>query len=248
MTFFFSLLSGCGYRHETHENYSGNECLLGATLSHHNTTEMQALSYQAFNIARLRLDEKLGKTDDPGSLAIVLDIDEIVLDNSPYEAKAIIDNICYPEGWDAWMNLANANALPDAVDFLNYADQHGVGIFYITNRKEVYREQAIKNLIAEGFPQLINDHLLLRTDGSGKEIRRNLVSENYEIFILLGDELGDFNMIFDKKGTDKRSAGVENLRHEFGKKFCILPTPCIAIGCMLCMITTMVWIINRKML
>ncbi len=223
MTFLFSLLSGCGHKHETHENYSINEYLLSATLYHQKAAEMQALCYQAYNIAKFRLDEKLEETENPASLAIVLDIDETVLDNSPYEAKAIIDNISYPDGWDEWMNLANANALPGALDFLNYADQQGVGIFYITNRKEVYRKQTMKNLLAEGFPQAVNDHLLLRTEESGKEKRRNAVSENYEIFMLLGDNLGDFDMIFDKKSSDERSAGVENLRDEFGKRFIILP-------------------------
>lgn len=219
----FFLMTGCNCPNETNNKDSINEHLVIATLYHQRAAEMKALTYQAYNIARCRLDEKLKETDNPANLAIVLDIDETVLDNSPYEAKTILENINYPEGWDVWMNLANADALPGAVDFLNYANQHGVGIFYITNRKEKYRGQTMKNLLEKGFPQAVNDHLLLRTEGSGKEKRRNTVSENYEIFLLLGDNLSDFDMIFDKKSTLERSDGVDDLKDEFGKRFIILP-------------------------
>jgi 5'-nucleotidase (lipoprotein e(P4) family) len=223
ITVLSGLFAVCSCTNESREKDSVNNHLLAATLYHQKAAELEALYFQAYNIARYRLDEKLKKTQDPSGLAIVLDVDETVLDNSPYEAKTIIENISYPEGWDEWMNLANAKALPGAVDFLNYADEHGVGIFYITNRKEKYREQTMKNLIDKGFPQVVNDHLLLRTDGSGKEKRRNTISENFEIFLLLGDNLSDFDMVFDKKSTAERSAIVENYKNEFGKKFIILP-------------------------
>jgi len=221
--YFSFLLSGCNQQQETREEASVNQHLLAATLFHQKAAEMQALSYQAYNIAKLRLDEKLKETEEVSKLAIVLDIDETVLDNSPYEAKSILENINYPEGWDDWINLANANALPGAVNFLKYADDHGFQIFYITNRKEKYRKQTIKNLIDKGIPQAVDDHLLLRTDESSKEKRRNVVSENHEIFLLLGDNLADFDMVFDKKLLVERFFGVEKLHREFGKKFIILP-------------------------
>jgi 5'-nucleotidase (lipoprotein e(P4) family) len=221
------LISGCMHQHETHEEtheiVPTNEYLLAATLYHQKAAEMQALSYQAYNIAKLRVDEKLIEAEDVSKLAIVLDIDETVLDNSPYEAKSILDNTSYPNGWDEWMNHANADALPGAVEFLKYADDHGFQIFYVTNRKEIYREQTMKNLIDKGFPQSVDDHLLLRTDESSKEKRRNAVSENHEIFMLLGDNLADFDMVFDKKSSAERFFGVEKLHREFGKKFIILP-------------------------
>ena len=219
----YFLMTGCNCPNEINNKDSVNEHLLAATLYHQRAAEMKALYYQAYNIARCRLDEKLKETENPASLAIVLDIDETVLDNSPYEAKTILENISYPEGWDEWMDLANADALPGAVDFLSYADKKGVGIFYITNRKEKYRGQTMQNLLEKGFPQAINGHLLLRTEGSGKGKRRNLVSENHEIFLLLGDNLSDFDMIFDKKSSGEREAAVKKLRDEFGKKFIILP-------------------------
>ena len=223
ITVIFSLFSGCNCTDESQEKDSINNHLLVATLYHQKAAELEALYYQAYNIARYRLDEKLKETQAPSGLAIVLDIDETVLDNSPYEATTILESISYPEGWDEWMDQANADALPGALDFLNYADKLGVGIFYITNRKEKYREHTMRNLLDKGFPQAVNDHLLLRTDVSSKEKRRNMVSEKYEIFLLLGDNLSDFDMIFDKKDSRERSAGVENLRNEFGNKFIVLP-------------------------
>jgi len=224
---FSLLISGCNQQQKTHEDayeiVPTNEYLLAATLYHQKAAEMQALSYQAYNIAKLRLDEILEESKNVSSFAIVLDIDETVLNNSPFEAKSILENTTYPEGWDEWMSLANANALPGAVNFLKYADDHGFQIFYITNRKEKYRQQTIKNLIDKGFPQAIDNHLLLRTDESSKEKRRNTVSENHEIVLLLGDNLADFDMVFDKKSLPERFFGVEKLHREFGIKFIILP-------------------------
>jgi len=200
-----------------------NEDLLVATLYHQKAAEMEALCLQAYNVATYRLDELIKENPDPSKLAIVLDLDETVLDNSPYEAKCILENISYPAGWDEWMKMADASVLPGAADFLNFANKRGVEIFYVTNRKEKYRQFTMSNLLIKELPFKSNDNLLMRTDQSSKEGRRQLISKKYNIALLIGDNLADFDPVFDKASPVNRSHYVDSLRNEFGKKFIILP-------------------------
>jgi len=170
------------------------------------------------------LDNILKQNPDPSKLAIVLDLDETVLDNSPYEAKSILDNFSYPIGWDEWMHDASATALPGAIEFLKYTKSQGVNIFYITNRKEKYREATLLNLQKLDIAPAAEANLLLRSDESGKEPRRQTVIENFEIIMLFGDNLADFSEAFDgEKTTSERAALVDSLKNEFGKRFIVFP-------------------------
>ena len=200
-----------------------NESLLYATLYQQKSAEVEALCYQAYNIAELRLNQILENNPYKKPLAIVVDVDETVLDNSPFEAKCILENKDYPNFWVEWCEVANAKALPGAVDFLNYAKSKGVETFYITNRKVEVQEATMKNLKAKGFPCVDNAHMMLRTTESNKQPRRNKVLETHEIVILMGDNLNDFTDLFDKKLPADRSKIVSDLKAEFGKKFIVLP-------------------------
>ncbi len=97
-----------------------NEKLLVATLFHQKAAECSALSYQAYNIARLILDNELRRMSLTKKLAVIVDVDETVLDNSPFQVKIILEKTQYPEYWNEWCELAQAKALPGAVEFLNY--------------------------------------------------------------------------------------------------------------------------------
>ena len=127
-----------------------------------------------------------------GNLAVVVDIDETILNNSPYEAKAMLDGKAYEsESWYEWCNMAVAEPVPGALEFLKFADSLGFHVFYITNRKEEFVDEGTQeNVRIMGFPQTSDDHFLLRTDERSKEKRRQSVSENYEIVLLAGDNLG----------------------------------------------------------
>lgn len=214
-----TLLSGCA------NNKPNNDTLLFATLYQQNSAEVEALYYQAFNIARLRLDQILADSNYSRPPAIVVDIDETVLDNSPFEAKSILENSNYPKYWKEWCDSASAKATPGAVEFLNYAKSRGVETFYITNRKTIVKESTMKNLVAKGFPCVDNNHMYLRTEESNKKPRRNKVSETHEIVLLMGDNLNDFTSLFDKKDISQRHDIVNQLKNEFGNKFIILPNP-----------------------
>jgi len=202
-----------------------NEKLVFATLFVQQAAEFKALNHQAYNIGKLRLDQILSTNKSVKKLAVVVDIDETVLDNSPFEAKSILEKSSYPMYWAEWCNLAQAESIAGAQEFLSYAAKKGVETFYISNRKVEFYDATIANLISNGFPYADSIHVLLRTTQSDKEPRRSLVKENYDIVLLFGDNLGDFSSIFDGKSTADRYALVEENKDEFGSKFIVLPNP-----------------------
>jgi len=222
--FLVGIISGCKTNQESPEK-ANNDYLLFATLFQQKAAEKRALSYQAFNMAKLMLDNEMRRAGLTKKLAIVVDIDETILDNSPFEAKCIIENSDYPKYWNEWCELANARPLAGSVEFLNYAKSKGVDVFYITNRKIKIYDATIKNLHEKGFPFADKEHLLMRTDKSDKEPRRNIVKANHEIVLLMGDNLGDFLNIFDNKNIEERFSLTDSLRNEFGRKFIVLPNP-----------------------
>lgn len=201
-----------------------------ATLYNYFSAEYRALAYQAFNMAEGRIDQLRSERPADTTMAIVVDIDETLLDNSPHQALMIVNDSNYPYMWNEWCELANAGTVPGALEFLQYADQHGFQIYYISNRKNKYvREGTIKNLSEKGFPQLQDNRILLRLERSDdnphpsdKQKRRDIIAANgHEIVLLIGDNLGDFYS--DEHDGELRKAQVESFKSEFGKKFIVLP-------------------------
>jgi 5'-nucleotidase (lipoprotein e(P4) family) len=196
---------------------------VNAVLFQQTAAEYRALCYQAFNIAKLRLEMDSRKMGLSRQKAIVLDIDETVLDNSPHGAMCILNNTLYPDYWKEWMDAANAKAVPGVLEFLKYAEKKGITIYYISNRKEKYLEQTLKNLKDLDFPFADKEHIFLRTDESSKKARREKVSKTYDITLLIGDNLNDFSEIFEHKSIAERFELIDKMKGEFGKRFIVLP-------------------------
>ena len=208
----------------TEKNYSDE--LLMSTIWFQRAAERRALSYQAFNLAKLSLDKKLSEIDSQAKPAIVVDIDETMLDNSPYEAKLINSNESYSsKSWKEWSKLAAASAIPGAVEFCNYAYNHGVSIFYISNRKADETNITINNMARLSFPDLERSHFLLKTDSSSKKVRRAKVKEQYDILLLIGDNLADFSEVFEDRSDNFGFNTVDSFKNEFGDSFIMLPNP-----------------------
>ncbi len=66
----------------TSKNYNEQTYMEAATLWIQNAAEVRALSYQAFNLAKFELDRSLKKRSKKRR-AIVVDVDETIVDNSP---------------------------------------------------------------------------------------------------------------------------------------------------------------------
>jgi len=206
---------------EKHELY--NSHLIMAVLYHQKAAEYKALSYQAYNIAKLVLDKDLSNKSLKGKRAVIVDIDETVLDNSPFEAKMITKNAKFPDDWFEWTKLGNAKPIAGSVEFLNYAASKNVEVFYITNRSLEERDVTIKNLNKYNFPMADTAHIITKIDESSKEKRRNKIAENYRIVLLVGDNLTDFAGIFDKASIERRDFVTDSLKNVFGDKFIIIP-------------------------
>ena len=204
-----------------------------AVLYMQKAAEYRALAYQAFNFARLRLDEdldkknvkKLPKPQRKMPRAIVVDIDETVLDNSPAQAQGIRTNTPYnSRDWYAWTNMRKAKAIPGAMEFLNYAVSKGVKVFYISNRDDTNEKQAtIDNLKTLGFRDVSADNVLLRTAESSKDARRAVVTAKHRIVMLVGDNLDDFSSAFERKSVADRFAEVDKVKDEWGRRFIVIP-------------------------
>ncbi|MEW4236971.1 5'-nucleotidase, lipoprotein e(P4) family [Bacillus thuringiensis] len=209
---------------ETAEKVKLTDQQLMANLWYQTAGEAKALYYQGYNIGRLKLDKALAKGTSKKP-AIILDLDETVLDNSPYQAMSVKTGKGYPYKWDDWINKAEAAALPGAMGFLQYADSRGVDIYYISNRKTNQLDATIKNLERVGAPQVTQEHILLQdSKENSKEKRRAFISQSNDIILFFGDNLSDFTG-FNEKSVKDRNQKVEESKEQFGEKFIVFPNP-----------------------
>lgn len=187
-----------------------------------NSAEYVALSYQAYNLAKFRLDEKLNLEFNKRP-AIVIDLDETVLNNLPYN-EMLIDSseIFTQESWSKWVNKKIATKVPGSLEFINYAKSKNVKIVYLSNRRVENYDPTKENLVSLGYPFDEDTLMLLRDETSDKTARRNTLND-YEIIMLLGDNLADFNSVFYKKSNNERIQSVDSLSKMFGDKFIVLP-------------------------
>ncbi|MCF8218083.1 MAG: 5'-nucleotidase, lipoprotein e(P4) family [Bacteroidales bacterium] len=187
------------------------------------SAEKYALEYQAYHLAKLALNQDLADESINQQRAVILDIDETVLDNSPYESMLVLQDTTYPYKWKEWLQKADARLLAGVKDFLEYTANNGVEIFYVTNRKEEFRDVTLANLKKHQIPQANTRHLIMRTKTSSKTERRSKIKEDYHISLLIGDNLNDFSQIFEEKSNESKKALIDNHKELFGSRFIILP-------------------------
>jgi len=209
------------------------EYQVGAVLFMQKSAEYRALAYQAFNLARWQLDadldkenvKKLSREERDRPRAIVVDIDETVLDNSGYQALIIKQRKAFnSKEFYAYTDMRKSKAVPGAVDLINYANSKGVKVFYVSNRDEGPQKQAtIDNLKSLGFTDVSAENVLMRVKESPKGPRRKFIEQKYRIVLLIGDNLDDISEIFEQKSVADRFAAVEQIRDQLGKRFIVVP-------------------------
>ena len=204
--------------------------------------EYEASALQAYRLARLRMDEAIEtpawtaapeQTGDPSALppAVILDIDETVLDNSYYQARVIRDATAFSEAtWNAWVEERKATAVPGALEFTRHAAERGVKVFYVTNRAQQGERATRDNLAALGFPlDAALDTVLTRGErpewqASAKGPRRAYIARQFRVLLLVGDDLGDF--VAEASGTvEERRARTAPQSERWGRQWIMLPNP-----------------------
>lgn len=164
--------------------------------------------------------------------AVILDIDETVLDNSPYQARLVRDGLEYDEvSWDAWAREEAALAVPGALAFTQAAAARGIAVYYLSNRAEHLRAPTLRNLAKLGFPVADGAFLGLGTfvagceqHGSDKTCRRQLIGRDHRVLMQVGDQLGDFVAI--SANTPRgRAQTVAPYADWIGARWWMLPNP-----------------------
>ena len=188
------------------------------------SAEYRALCFQAYNIAHLRMDNYSSQTALPK--AIITDIDETILDNSPYSVHQAYQGKEYETtSWYQWTDMVAADTMPGAGTLLKYAASKNIEIFYITNREEKERSSTLKNLQHFNLPNADDAHFFPRQTTSSKEDRRLNIMKTHEVILLMGDNLADFSKLFDKKNEAERKANTDKSVLDFGNKFIVFPNP-----------------------
>jgi len=210
------------------------------------SVEYRALSEQTYRAAADHLDKALKEKnwdalvpEERGNAAtglkpaVVMDVDETVLDNSPYQARLIRDGLDYDEAtWAQWVAEKKAKPVPGVVDFAKAANAKGVTILYISNRAEHLKEATLANLKTAGLP-VADDSVFLglgtfvkdcEQNGSEKNCRRKLAGQKYRVLMQFGDQIGDFVQVVSNTRSDRDKLYAEY--HDwFGERWWMLPNP-----------------------
>ncbi len=215
---------------------------LHAVLWMQRSVEYKANTMALFELAKIRLDQALKdkswtaapaeQTGDYKNLspAIVVDVDETVLDNSNYQAWMVMNNETFsPKTWTQFVKSETSTAIPGAIEFVKYADAKGVRVFYVTNRTKVEEEPTRENMRKLGFPMAANMDTILsakeRPDwGSAKGTRRAAIAKHYRILLLVGDNFGDFTDAY-KGSVEERQKVFEEHAARWGRDWLMLPNP-----------------------
>ncbi len=216
---------------------------LNAVLWTQRSVEFKGNAWMAYKLAMIRLDQALANkrwTGVPAEQtsgyrnlppAVILDVDETVLDNSDYQAWNVTAGTEFdPKTWTSFVNSQTSRPIPGALEFTQYAAKKGVKVFYVTNR--VVEEEAATraNLAKYGFPlDGKMDTILVRGEkeewkSSAKSPRRAFVAESYRVLLNIGDNFSDFTD--DYKGTEAERLQVfeANAAH-WGKEWIVIANP-----------------------
>lgn len=221
---------------------------LNAVLWMQTSAEYRAVALSVYQAAGARLDQALADPDwdalDPeeralaGSAAglppaVIVDIDETVLDNSPYQARLVRDGGEYhDDSWAGWVGERRAMPVPGALEFARLAAGRGVTVVYLSNRTRESAPDTLANLREAGFPVADDDAFLgkgtqvqgCEGSGSDKRCRRLLAGSRYRVLMQFGDQLGDFVAVEDET-RPARERLLALHAGWFGERWWMLPNP-----------------------
>ena len=215
---------------------------LNAVLWTQHSVEFKGNAEGAFALARIRLDQALKdrkwtaapaeQTEKYGRLppAVVLDVDETLLDNSAYQAWNVVAGTNFdPKTWTAFVNSKSSQPIPGAVEFTQYAAKKGVTVFYVTNRTKEEEPATRENLEMYQFPLSDKIDTILTAQEqpdwkSAKGTRRAFIARDYRILLDIGDNFGDFVDAY-KGSEDERQKIWEDNKARWGREWIVIANP-----------------------
>lgn len=217
--------------------------LLNSTLWTQSSVEFKGNSLAIYKLARIMLDEALADKswtaapDEQASgfegkpPAVILDVDETVLDNSAYQAWLVKAGKSYSsKTWVPFVRSETSGPVPGSLEFIKGAVGKGVKVFYVTNRKAPQEDATRNNLKALGYPvDESEDTVLMRGEieawkSSKKGVRRAHIAENYRIVMVVGDNFGDF--VDGYKGSlTEREALMTKHGDMWGSRWFVIANP-----------------------
>ena len=214
--------------------------LLNGTVWVQTALEHDLLCQQAFQLADIRLHQALedvrwtAATEQQGNYenlppAVILDVDETVLDNSPFQARLVLEDVEFTtEKWTDWCKEAQAEAMPGVKNFIKQLKQKNVEIFFVTNRDAKVKEATIANL-SQALDTAVSPDQVLCKNGkpewkSSKTVRREYIAQTHRIVLLVGDDFNDFTYI-GQVPPRQRAEEAARYSNYFGTKWIQLPNP-----------------------
>ena len=94
-----------------------------------------------------------------------------------------------------------------------------------TEEGEWLQQYIEKTAPALGFVNADSTHMFLKEATSSKIQRRAIIGNEYDVLLLVGDNLADFSGIYESRGDDFGFAAVDADRELFGTQYIILPNP-----------------------
>ncbi|WYD79651.1 MAG: HAD family acid phosphatase [Candidatus Electrothrix gigas] len=237
LLFFLSILLVCNSVGATPKAENPPEMLL-SVLWTQASAEWNMASQQAFHLATLNLEKALHDSSWTAALeqqenfhslppAVIVDIDETLLDNSPLAARLILVGKEYdPQLWLEWVKESSAAPMPGAVSFIRCAKEKGVAVFYVTNRK--IKNETVRNIKNVIDPDVRPEQVLCKEErpewGSDKTSRRAFLAEKFRILLLIGDDYNDFSFL-DKSSPEERIGKAMEQKKYWGRKWILISNP-----------------------
>jgi 5'-nucleotidase (lipoprotein e(P4) family) len=202
------------------------------------SAEYQMVATQSYLLAKLFLDRGLEDSswtaaveqlEDYSQLppAIIVDVDETVLDNSPYYARLEHAGEYWDDDlWNNWVLEMHASDVPGSVEFLRYAQSKGVMVFYVTNRSREHEQATRSNLLSLGLPISDQVDTILTRGEKGnwdfdKTNRRSYVAEQYRIILIIGDDANDFIAVTNNYTPEQ----ITKMINKYREKWIVIPNP-----------------------
>jgi len=193
------------------------------------SAEYMAATVQTYRIATSRV-ETAARGRAAGSWAVVLDADETVINNTPYQAGLALEGARHTaERFTDWVRKKAATPVPGAAAFLTRVRELGGRIAIVTNRLQIECDDTAEVLRMNA---LAFDAVLCRPDGAPtsapKTPRFDAVAAGQtaasrtpvEILAFVGDNIQDF----PNATQALRAQGVAAFS-EFGVRWFVLPNP-----------------------